>query len=262
MTDSGNFARREFLRQEFEGWQSRYYHDVYSLFEQGDGQRLLTALERWEAGFRAFLQDRFPKLATDYDAHTTPSIPLEQIADAIQDFKPYISNQIEAFLAKCIENVGKGSLDQYYVAPGSVDMLVPPAKSEPQAVKVFISYTHHDQTFAKKLAGELESQGMQVWWDFERLQGGQDWQKEIERALKECDFLLVILTPEAVASEWVGNEVTYASRAQKTIIPLRLRKCEIPIALIKKQYIDFEKQTQNEAIKELIGILKAPSVVE
>jgi internalin A len=134
--------------------------------------------------------------------------------------------------------------------------------SKNQVVKVFISYAHKDKSFAKKLAGELENQDMKVWWDFDSLKGGQDWQKEIERGIKQCDFFLVALTPDAVASEWVGNEITYASNAQKTIIPLHLKKCEVPIGLIKKQYIDFEKQTQKAAIKELIGILKATAVVE
>ena len=135
-----------------------------------------------------------------------------------------------------------------------------PAKN--QALKVFISYAHKDKTFAKKLAGESEGQGMKVWWDFDSLKGGQDWQKEIERGIKGCDFFLTALTPDAVNSEWVGNEILYASNAQKTIIPLHLKKCDIPIGLIKKQYIDFESQTQKAAIKELLGILKASSVVE
>jgi internalin A len=129
--------------------------------------------------------------------------------------------------------------------------------SKNQAVKVFISYAHKDKSFAKKLAGELENQAMKVWWDFDSLKGGQDWQKEIERGIKQCDFFLVALTKDAVESEWVGNEITYASNAQKTIIPLHLKKCEVPIGLIKKQYIDFEKQTQKAAIKELLGILKS-----
>jgi hypothetical protein len=41
------------------------------------------------------------------------------------------------------------------------------------------------------------------------------------------------------------------------IIPLHKKKCDIPIGLIKKQYIDFEKQTQKSATEELIGILKS-----
>ena len=132
---------------------------------------------------------------------------------------------------------------------------VRPAKN--QAAKVFISYSHQDKSFAKKLAGELEGAGMKVWWDFDSLKGGHDWQKEIERGIKSCDFFLVALTPDAVNSEWVGNEILYASNAQKTIIPLHVKKCDIPIGLIKKQYVNFENQ--KAAIKELLGVLKSDS---
>jgi len=98
---------------------------------------------------------------------------------------------------------------------------------------------------------------MKVWWDFDSLKGGQDWQKEIERAIKQCDFFLVVLTPDAIESEWVGNEITYATLAQKAIIPLHLKKCDIPIGLIKKQYIEFEHQTQKAALKQLLDLLRA-----
>jgi len=128
--------------------------------------------------------------------------------------------------------------------------------SKQQAVKVFISYAHTDKTFVGNLASNLEKQGMKVWWDFDSLKGGQDWQKEIERGIKQCDYFLVVLTPEAKLSEWVGNEIEYALYTQKYIIPLRLKKCDIPIGLIKKQYIDFESRTAESAMKELLGILK------
>lgn len=133
--------------------------------------------------------------------------------------------------------------------------------SKTQTTKVFISYSHQDKSFVKKLAGELEDQGMKVWWDFDNLKGGQDWQKEIEKAIKQCDFFLVALTPDAITSEWVGNEITYANQALKTIIPLHLKKCDIPIGLIKRQYIDFEKQTQKAAIKELMEILHSSNAI-
>jgi internalin A len=126
-----------------------------------------------------------------------------------------------------------------------------------QGKKIFISYSHQDKSFAKKLANQLEKEGMRVWWDFDSLKGGQDWQKEIERAIKQSDFFLVTLTPDAVKSEWVGNEIIYANQAQKTIIPLRLKPCHIPISLIQKQYIDFEERPQEISIRELLEILKS-----
>ena len=135
---------------------------------------------------------------------------------------------------------------------------VRPAKN--QALKVFISYSHQNKSFVKKLAGKMEDQGMKVWWDFESLKAGQDWPKEIERGIKQSDFFLVVLTPDAIESEWVGNEVAYANNSQKMIIPLHYKKCEIPINLTNKQYIDFEKQTHKAAIEELIGLLKGVRV--
>jgi len=257
MTNPENNALREFLRYEFENWQGQYYRDVYSLFEEGDGQRLVIALQRWENGFLGFLRDRFPRLVNSYETQTTPSLPLTHIAEDVQSFKPYKSNQIEAFLTQCLEDARNGNLDQYYVAPDTAETTSQAATERTQGVKVFVCYSHHDKTFTKKLADELESHGMQVWWDYDSLKGGQDWQREIEIGIKQCDFFLVALTPDAVASEWVGNEITYANQAQKTIIPLHLKKCEIPIGLIKKQYIDFEKQTQKSALKELMDLLQS-----
>jgi hypothetical protein len=256
MTNPENETLRTVIMDEFKNWQRQYFHDVYSLYIKGDGQQLVVAIQEWEAGFLKFLQERFPKLVNRYETLATPSLPLAHIAEGIESFKPYKSSQIEAFLTLCIEDAKNGNLDQYYVAPDSLETTSQPTLAN-EAVKMFICYSHHDKAFAKKLAGELESQGMQVWWDFDNLKGGQDWQKEIEVGIKQCDFFLVTLTPDAVASEWVGNEITYANQAQKTIIPLHLKKCEIPIGLIKKQYIDFEKQTQKSAFKELLEILKS-----
>lgn len=129
--------------------------------------------------------------------------------------------------------------------------------SKTGGVRVFISYAHADKTFVEKLANELENQGMKVWWDFDRLKAGQVWQKEIERGIKQCDFFLVVLTPDAVISNSVDEEIAYAKSAQKRIIPLYLKECERSIGIINIQYIDFEKRPSESAMKELLGILKA-----
>ena len=129
-------------------------------------------------------------------------------------------------------------------------------------VKVFISYSHDDKEFVKKLAKELEKSQAKVWWDFSALKGGQNWQKEIQQGIKLCEFFLVVLTPQGVESEWVNREIIYAMEYKKPIIPLYLKPCERPISIIEKQYIDFEKQTQKAAIKELIVILRVQDIVK
>jgi hypothetical protein len=128
--------------------------------------------------------------------------------------------------------------------------------SKNQAVKVFISYGHDDKPFVKKLAGDLGKDNIETWWDFDHLKGGDNWQKEIQKGIKLCNFFVVVLSPNSVDREWVLKEITYANEYKKKIIPLMLKECERPISVIEKQYIDFEKQTQKAAVKELLGILK------
>lgn len=129
--------------------------------------------------------------------------------------------------------------------------------SKNQAVKVFISYGHDDKKFVQKLAGELGKESIETWWDFDHLKGGHNWQKEIQQGIKRCDFFIVVLSPNSVDREWVLKEITYANEYKKKIIPLMLKECERPISVIEKQFIDFEKQTQKAATKELLGILIA-----
>ena len=119
MSDPENITIQESIKHEFENWQKQYYDDVYSLFEKRDEQRLAIAFNHWEDGFLIFLRDKFPRLVKSYEVQAAPLIP-PTMGGPIENFKPYISNQIEAFLAQCIEDAKKGNLNQYYVAPNKV----------------------------------------------------------------------------------------------------------------------------------------------
>jgi internalin A len=132
--------------------------------------------------------------------------------------------------------------------------------SKKKTVSIFISYSHSDKIFVNKIAGNLLREGCVVWWDFDKLKGGQNWQKEIEKAIFQCQFFLVVLSAESVNAEWVANETSYAIQKEKPIIPLYLKPCEIPLTLINKQYIDFEKQNFDTAYLQLIEIVNPRAV--
>jgi hypothetical protein len=135
----------------------------------------------------------------------------------------------------------------------------PPSELQPQkkqSKKLFISYSHRNKTFVKKLADHLVEQGNIVWWDFSSLKGGQEWAREIEKGINECHYFLVVLTPQAVASQWVRNEISFAMNKKKNVIPLLLKTCETPIDIVRKQHINFETQKYKAAINELIERLK------
>jgi internalin A len=125
-----------------------------------------------------------------------------------------------------------------------------------QESNIFISYSHSDKVFVERLAKDLEKKGNYVWWDFEKIKGGQNWQKEIEKAIFQCQYFLIVVTPESVSSDWVANEITYAILRNKIIIPLYLKTCDIPLTLVNKQYINFKEEEYYLAIRQLEELLK------
>lgn len=140
MSDSENITLQEFLKHEFERWQSQYYQDVYSLFEKRDEHRLIIALNHWEDRFTMYLRDKFPRLVDSYEIQTTPSVSLAYIGDPIKNFKPYKSNQIEAFLTQCIEDAKKGNLNQYYVAPNETPKTSEASSGNRVAIRKFLAF--------------------------------------------------------------------------------------------------------------------------
>ena len=108
--------------------------------------------------------------------------------------------------------------------------------------QLFISYSRKDIAFARRLAGDLEKAGYTVWWDITDLRGGDDWVRVIPEAIETSDFVIVVLSPDAMASEWVKKEYTQALSLRKKIIPIMLRTTAVPFALNTINYVDFTSE--------------------
>jgi hypothetical protein len=109
--------------------------------------------------------------------------------------------------------------------------------------QLFISYSRKDIAFARKLAGDLEKAGYSVWWDITDLRGGDDWVRVIPEAIETSDFVIVVLSPDSTASEWVRKEYTQALSLRKRIIPIMLRTTAVPFSLNTINYIDFTSES-------------------
>lgn len=75
-------------------------------------------------------------------------------------------------------------------------------------MKVFISHTQKDMALARKVASGLKASGFDV-FDDTKILPGQNWAEEIAQALRECEAMVVLLTPDALASQWVEAEISY-----------------------------------------------------
>jgi len=105
--------------------------------------------------------------------------------------------------------------------------------------QLFVSYSRKDIAFVRRFAGDLEKAGYDVWWDVSDLRGGDDWLRLIPAAIESSDFFIVVLSPNATASEWVKREYTQALSLRKKVIPIMLAKSSVPFALNTLNYIDF-----------------------
>jgi TPR repeat protein len=103
----------------------------------------------------------------------------------------------------------------------------------------FFSYSRDDSEFALRLAADLKAAGADVWLDQLDIEPGQRWARAVEEALTASPRMLVILSPSAVASTNVEDEVTFALEEHKSVIPVLYRDCKIPFQLRPFQHVDF-----------------------
>ena len=85
--------------------------------------------------------------------------------------------------------------------------------------QIFISYSRKDIAFVRRLAGDLEAAGYNVWWDVSDLRGGDDWVRVIPASIEASQYFILLLSPDSVASQWVEKEYLHALTLHLKIIP-------------------------------------------
>ncbi len=126
---------------------------------------------------------------------------------------------------------------------------------------VFISYKKlTGEGYAKHLKETLEEVGYNCFMADLSILKGASWESEIESALKECKYFIIIITELALESEWVIKEYKKAIKLNKRIIPCRWSEIEVSETkeLSKLQQIEFENKSElaNEVVHELKEIEK------
>src|SRR5437016_5161848 len=90
------------------------------------------------------------------------------------------------------------------------------------SVSVFISHTTKDDAVVKKIRQALESLKMVVWEDSRELPPGAKLTPEVQKAIKDHEHFIAVLSVNAINSAWVKKEIKYALRLKKNVIPVML----------------------------------------
>jgi WD40 repeat protein len=122
---------------------------------------------------------------------------------------------------------------------------------------IFVSHSGMDNDFGTKLVQDLRNAFHNedaVWYDrLGGLRAGVTWWEEIQQQILARYFFLLIMSPDAFASQWVNDEINIAwrerNKKRKYIIPVYYRDCNNvrpDIALIER--IDFRDCDTNASI--------------
>ncbi|MCH9639111.1 MAG: toll/interleukin-1 receptor domain-containing protein [Betaproteobacteria bacterium] len=95
--------------------------------------------------------------------------------------------------------------------------------------EVFLSHSSKNKEITEKVAETLRNHNISVWYSETNIKGAQQWHDEIGRALRRCDWFIILLSGESISSKWVKMELGYAlrhSQYDEHILPVVIEDCD------------------------------------
>lgn len=134
-----------------------------------------------------------------------------------------------------------------------------PNISDPVSIDVFLSYTRKDGEVMRTVQEELRAAGLAVWTDEGLEAGTSGWRSAIEEAVEQASVIVALLSPDAKASQWVNNEISYALTRKKPVFPILIAgdtDVAVPISLINVQWVDGRRDLQQAVERDLLPALR------
>jgi hypothetical protein len=129
-------------------------------------------------------------------------------------------------------------------------------------MRVFISHSAGDRSFAERLGSELSKRGFSVWTDAQ-IRPGESWPSQIKSAIDQADAVIPILSTKSAKSQWLASELSLAvadrlSGGKKVIVPVLAEKhAEAPFFLKDIQWADLSSEERfRENIERLAQALR------
>ncbi len=116
----------------------------------------------------------------------------------------------------------------------------------------FISYSSSDRKEAFSIKELLEASEIEVWMDFFDIQTTAELRQELKSKVEQAEIFCLLLSPTAVKSPWVNQEIETAILAANKglrILPIILRPCRIPAQLSGIVGFDASDGLEHEAVR-------------
>jgi len=122
--------------------------------------------------------------------------------------------------------------------------------------RIFLSYAREDADTAAQLAERIAHAGHDVWWDH-HLHGGSRFAKEIDRALKDAEAVVVLWSEASIDSAWVQDEAS-EGRDSERLVPVSIGSAKPPLGFRQFHTIGLalgNGRSQPEGIDELLDAI-------
>ncbi len=127
------------------------------------------------------------------------------------------------------------------------------AASAVQLYSCFLSYSRHDEDFARLLHDSLQKAGVRCWFAPEQMRAGRKIYDQVDQAIQTHDKLLLVLSDHSMRSDWVETEI-YKARLREIA---EKRRMLFPIGLVEfdkiKQWECFDAETGRDLAREIRG---------
>src|SRR5436305_1425651 len=95
---------------------------------------------------------------------------------------------------------------------------------------IFVGYAHRDAALVFPDLTRLRDHGYRIWYD-EGIDPGNEWPEDVASALNRASMFLVFISPNAVNSRNVRNEINFALDNGKPFIAVHLLETQLPLGL-------------------------------
>lgn len=126
---------------------------------------------------------------------------------------------------------------------------------------IFLSHSHFDKHFVRRLSGDLQNRGVQVWVDEAEMQVGDSLIEKTRSGIDTMDYLGAVISRHSVRSEWVRREIDVAMNQEIEgrrikVLPILIDDSDLPGFLLGKLFVDFRKpEKYSDEFERLIGRL-------
>ena len=130
-------------------------------------------------------------------------------------------------------------------------------------MNVFISYSHADKKWADALRSGLAEAGFEVTVPGDDIEAGENLHLAIGKALDRANAMVVLLSPDSVASPNIRAEIEYALGSphfRDRLIPVLVKPTDdVPWILRKQQFIRATKNVAETVHRVAEALQQSPA---